>query len=371
LHWELLDRDDDLADMLADAAGHTRVAVDTEFMRRNTFFPQAALLQLCFDSTAWLIDPLAIDDLSPIIDIMQDPGIVKVLHSASEDLEVFQDWLGVLPQPLFDTQKAAAMVGRGFGMGYRALVMEIEGVDLPKGETRSDWLARPLTDSQCDYAALDVTHLLTAWEELDAQCSSQGKGEWVLDDGAVATASLASTAVDYHKRIKSAWKLAPRQLAILIAVCDWRERTARSKNKPRSWIIDDQACMQLALHSPGTVAEMRSALGLPATALRRYGDELLELLDVQSKLPQTELPAKLGKPLTPAQRNQIKVLKRSVKEIALERTITPEVLLSGKDYELLVREASGERITPPLSWGGWRAQLVVEPLRAQLQGPEQ
>lgn len=366
LHWELLECDEDLADMLADAAGRKAVAVDTEFMRRNTFFPQPALLQLCFEETAWLIDPLGIEDLDPLIRLMEDPGIVKILHSASEDLEVFQQWLGVLPQPLFDTQRAAAVVGRGFGLGYRALVADIEDVDLPKGETRSDWLQRPLTDSQCDYAALDVTHLLNAWQVLDAECELQGKRDWVLADGSDAAASLASNASGYYKRIKSAWKLNPRALGILSAVGDWRERTARLKNKPRGWIIDDQACMQLAHCNPGNLSELQRSTDLPPPAIRQYGEDLLELLAQQRELPDADMPEPLGKPLDAQQRDQVKQLKSAVKNIANEQTVTPEILLSGKDYEMLVREARGEFIEPPLAWNGWRNDLVIAPLRKLL-----
>jgi ribonuclease D len=368
VNWELLECDEDLADMLEDAAGRTAVAVDTEFMRRNTFYPQAALLQLCFEDTAWLIDPLAISDLGPLIDLMEDPGMVKILHSASEDLEVFQDWLGVLPQPLFDTQRAAAMVGRGFGMGYRALVHEIEGVDLPKGETRSDWLQRPLTDSQCDYAALDVIHLLPVWHTLDEECAAQGKRDWVLSDGRDAVASLASAANGYYKRIKSAWKMDVRQLGSLAAICDWRERTARQKNKPRGWIIDDKACQQLAQHNPRNMSELRTSVELPPPAIRRYGDELLDLLSQQGELPDEAMPRPLGKPLEAAQRNRVKQLKNTVKEIALEQGTSPEILLAGKDYEMLVREARGEPIEPPLAWEGWRGELVITPLRQMLSG---
>ncbi|MEH6582887.1 MAG: ribonuclease D [Halioglobus sp.] len=371
MNWELLESDQDLEDMLKDAAGRSFVAVDTEFMRRNTFYPQAALLQLCFDEIAWLIDPLAISDLSPLIELMEDRNIVKILHSASEDLEVFQHWLGVLPQPLFDTQRAAAMVGRGFGMGYRALVQDIEGVDLPKGETRSDWLQRPLTDSQCDYAALDVIHLLPVWKQLDAECLAQGRREWVLDDGADATNSLASAANGYHKKIKTAWKLNGRQLGLLAAVCDWRERTARKKDKPRGWIIDDKACLQLAQINPRNLSDFQGSIDLPPPAIRRYGDELLDLLARESERPDDTMPQPLGKPLEAGERNTLKQLKNTVKQIATAASMTPEILLSGKDYEMLIREARGEKIDPPVSWLGWRNTLVIEPLRLQLSGAVQ
>ena len=148
MHYELLESDAQLAALVDEHRGSDFVIVDTEFMRRDTFYPQAALIQLCFPSepeTAWLLDPLVIDDCSPLQDLFRDPSMVKALHSASEDLEVFQQFLGCQPLPLFDTQRAAAFVGRGFGLGYRALVEAMSGLELAKGETLSNWLARPLS----------------------------------------------------------------------------------------------------------------------------------------------------------------------------------------------------------------------------------
>ena len=169
MEWELIESDDALHAMLDGVADCTVVAIDTEFMRRNTFYPQVALVQLCFGDKAWLVDPLQITDPSPLAQLLVNPAVTKVLHSASEDLEVFGHWLGVLPDPLFDSQRASALLDRGFGLGYRALVQAICDVDLPKGETQSNWLQRPLTESQCEYAAQDVAWLLPVWRDLYQQ----------------------------------------------------------------------------------------------------------------------------------------------------------------------------------------------------------
>ncbi len=366
MKWRLIESDAALQDLLERERGRGVVAVDTEFMRRNTFFPQVALVQLCFGDTAWLVDPLAIADPAPLADLLQDSGTTKVLHSASEDLEVFQCWLGVLPTPLFDTQRAAALVGRGFGMGYRALVHEICAIDLPKGETRSDWLQRPLTEAQCEYAAQDVAWLLPVWQTLDQEARAQDKLDWIVADGADAINSLASANGDYHLRMKTAWKLNPRQLASLQAVCAWREETARRLDKPRSWIIDDRACLQLAQYSPRNRSELREQVELPSPALRRYGDELLSLLEKQRQLPEATLPQPLPAPLHALQRRELKTLREFARELASRLGVAPEALLQSKDYEALLREAGGEQISPPSHWGGWRAELVIEPLRRML-----
>ena len=372
MDWQLVESDDALLGLLDRASGSPVVAVDTEFMRRNTFYPQVALLQLRFEGggagdTAWLVDPLALQDPSPLAALLTHPEVEKVLHSASEDLEVFQRWLGVLPQPLFDTQRAAALLDRGFGVGYRALVHAICDIDLPKGETRSDWLQRPLSHSQCDYAAQDVLWLLPVYRELNAQCVEQGRRDWVLADGRDAAASLATATEDYHLRIKNAWKLNPRQLGTLAAVAAWREETARRRDKPRSWIIDDQACMQLALRDPQSWTELQR-LDLPRPALRHHGEELLALLAAQRERPEDAMPRALPAPLDAAGRQMLKQLKAAVRDTAQRLGMTPEVLLQSKDYEILLREARGEPVSEPRHWSGWRQEVVIDPLRRLLQG---
>lgn len=374
MQWQLIESDEALQSLLAQAADCEVVIVDTEFMRRNTFYPEVALLQLCFVSDnlpsemAWLIDPLQIDDPSPLADLFIDPAVLKVLHSASEDLEVFQRWLGVLPQPLFDTQRAAAMLNIGFGMGYRSLVQDICDVDLPKGETRSDWLQRPLTESQCEYAGLDVTWLLPVWRELYQQCVQQNKLQWVLADGNDATRALGTEVYDFQKRIKTAWKLDQRQLGILAAVCRWREVTARRRDKPRGWIIDDPTCLRLAMEDPDSMAALGDSVEMPSQVARRYGEELLALLAAQRAVANADLPPALPPPLNAAQRDQIKRLKSQVGSIAGQLSIAPQILAGSKDYELLLREAAGHAFEPPVHWSGWREQAVLSPLREFLSG---
>ncbi|MDG2048017.1 MAG: ribonuclease D [Halioglobus sp.] len=369
MQWRLIESSEALRLLIAQNSGCETVIVDTEFMRRNTFYPEAALVQLCFvagdavSDMAWLIDPLKIDDPEPLAVLLANSDVLKVFHSASEDLEVFQRWLGVLPQPLFDTQRAAALLDRGFGLGYRALVQDVCAVDLPKGETRSDWLQRPLTESQCDYAGLDVTWLSLVWRELNEQCMRQGKLHWVLADGSDAISAVGADIYKLHARIKTAWKLNSRELGVLTAVCRWREKTARDRNKPRAWIVDDQACLKLAVEDPRTLNALKDNIGLPSSVVRRHGEQLLELLAVQREVSDLDLPAKLPPPLDAAQRDLVKKLKAKVREIAITLAVAPEVLVYSKDYELLLREAQGDVFELPVHWLGWREDAVLVALR--------
>ncbi len=363
---ELIESADRLQALLAAHRNAPVVAVDTEFMRRDSFFPQVALVQLCFGERAFLVDPLAVGDPAPLAKLLAESDVVKVFHSPGEDLEVFRHWLGVMPEPLFDTQRAAALLDLGFGLGYRALVQMLCGVDLPKGETRSDWLQRPLTPSQCDYAAQDVAWLLPLWRELQARCREQGKLDWVMADGRDAVSAMSGDATDYYPRIKNAWKLDRRQLGILRAVCRWREEEARRRDRPRGWIIDDQACLALARFDPTTAEELKARVPMQPGALRRHGDRLLALLAQQRATAEEDLPPRLPGPLGARERGLLKTLRERGRALAAHLQAAPEILLPARDYELLLREATGEPVEPPAHWLGWRREAVIEPLRSAL-----
>ena len=363
MNWTLVASQQELEAVLPELSGAGALAVDTEFMRRNTFFPQIALLQLSAGEHALLIDPLNIDDTGPIRELFADRAIVKVLHSASEDLEVFDRWLQTSPQPLFDTQRAAGFLDRGFGLGYRAMVEAHCGVHLDKGETRSDWLKRPLSSSQCDYAALDVAYLLPIYRELRAAVEAENKLDWVFEDGRTAIDSAGSASDAYYLRIKSAWKLSPRQLAVLRSVCEWREAAAVARDRPRSWIVPDDACLAIARSGALDLDRLAGAVDLPSGVLRRDGGKLIDCIAEAHALPECNLPAPLPEPLGAQERQQLKALKHRGRALAKSLGTAPESLLPSKDYEKLLRQASGEPVDSPPHWSGWRQSVVIEPLK--------
>ena len=368
MNWTLVESDEALAAVLADLSGASEIAVDTEFMRRNSYYPHVALLQLCSDDHAWLIDPLQIKELGGLRELMTDPGCVKVLHSCSEDLEVFRHWLGVVPSPLVDTQRATALLGKGFGLGYRALVEQLLGVELEKGETRSDWLKRPLSESQCHYAALDVLELVPAWAILKDEAQKQGRMEWILDEGEEAIRLLLEREGQVYRRVKSASRLSGRQLEALRRLCAWREDLARSVDKPRGWIVEDKAFIAIAQALPRDLDALAKLEVLPASVLKKQGATLIACVDKALAVPEEELPEALPAPLAPPQRSLLKALRAVAKDIAATLNVAPEILISTADLELLLREASGASITEPKRWQGWRASAVITPLRESLPG---
>lgn len=233
------------------------IGVDTEFMRSNTFYAQLALLQLGWNGHYALVDPLAFpidDSLRPTL----GAGMLTVMHSASEDLDTLAPLLPTGPHTLFDTQIAAAFVGLGLGISYRSLVIELTGVELDKGETRSNWLQRPLTDAQRSYAALDVVYLQTIHEQLAARLQQCGRAAWHAEDCVRlkqrATRRDGDPQPQRTLHAAAEWP-APAQ-ALLRRLLLWRDASARALNVPRPWLIDDALALSLAHQPPASLTEL-------------------------------------------------------------------------------------------------------------------
>ena len=339
------------------------VALDTEFMRSRTFYPLPALVQLGDGKRCYLIDNLAIEDLDPLRALLLDTGVVKIMHSCSEDLETLDRLLGAVPAPIFDTQVAAAITGMGAGLGYAATVSQLLQIDLPKSETRSDWLQRPLSESQKNYAALDVAWLPLVYALLLKTLREQGRLEWLQEDcAAVVDAANTPEAPElYYRKVKGAWRLRPNQLAVLQDLCAWREREARARNIPRNHLLKENVCMSLAQAMPKYLATL-SQPGLEGKTLRKYGDTLLEIIARASE--REDLPQRLPQPLNREQGEVLKRLRQKVNALAEAAGLPPEILVRKKELEQLV-QADNPQLDGRLT--GWRRAIVGEPLIDELQ----
>lgn len=363
MNWEWIRSSEELASAIDRVRQEGVAAIDTEFRRRDTFFPQVALMQMASSDRCWLIDPLTLADTDPLADLLRDTGVVKVLHSASEDLEVFERWLGCLPEPLFDTQRAAAMLNLGFGLSYRALVETLLSVELNKDETQSDWLARPLSEAQCEYAAQDVICLARCWPLLRDRARAANRFDWIIEDGA----AMSTGGRGLLAKFRSAWKLKPPQLAVLLALLDWREQEARQRDKPRSWILSDKCVNELARQTPASLPQMAAIEGMSQGLLRRRGKELIQLITEARDSARDNPPAPLAGPARAPVKAMAKQLVSELDSLARELGMNPEILMPARDLELLAREATGESITEPAAWQGWRREAVIEPMRRRVQ----
>lgn len=334
------------------------LALDTEFMRVDTFYPAAGLVQVGDGRQEWLIDPLLIQDWSPFAELLEDERVVKVLHACSEDLEVFLRLTGSLPVPLFDTQLAAAYLGMAHSMGYSKLVKEVLDIDLPKDETRSDWLQRPLTEMQMRYAADDVQHLAQVYLALDARLSEE-KRAWLLEDGAELVANLCreSDPREAYREVKLGWRLRPQQLAVLRELCAWREEQARLRNRPRNHVLRERTLWPLARLLPKNKTDLAAIEDMHPRTVRQDGDFLIELIAQASRLPQSEWPEALPEPLPPEVTPLLKSLRAIGQREAETLGMAPELMLRKKILEALLK--SGYPDGPyelPDSLRGWRRE---------------
>ncbi len=360
MSFELITSERRLNEVLAEHAGKQFVAVDTEFRRRDTFYPQVALVQLCWEETAYLVDPTSFSDFSALRELLINDAVIKLLHSPSEDLEVFDHWLGVLPTPLFDTQRAMALLGHGFSVGYRPMVAQFVGVEISKEETTSDWLKRPLSSKQLNYAALDVTHLRSIGEQLHAQAEEAGRLGWIYED----TANQRPGGKGVASKFKSAWKLNITEQALLNALIVWREDESQRLDRPRSWILPDKVMVALAKRAPDHIAQLKQIEGLPEAIIRKRGQRLIEVL-VRAKEAENKSviwPA----PARGVERDWVADMASRVEAVAENLGVAPQILASSRDYEAIVQTVKN-KVPLPSELAGWRSDIVVAELLASLE----
>lgn len=340
------------------------IALDTEFIRVDTFYPIAGLLQISDGQCTYLIDPLLINDWVPLADVFNNQQVVKVLHACGEDLEVFSLLTGALPVPLFDTQIAAGYLNIGFSMGYSRLVQHLLNVELPKGETRSDWLQRPLSDLQVLYAAQDTAYLVDVYQALAQQLSEQ-KYAWVLEDGAALVAGSMQELEPYEawRTIKLAWKLAPQQLSVLRELSAWRELQARKRDVPRNRIVRESTLWALAHDQPEDMTGLATLEDMHPRILRQEGATLLALIKQAKGLPEAGWPEVLPEPLPIDATKILKRLRKVGLDFGLKLDIAPELMLRKKVLEGLLRTGypSGPYSLPE-SLQGWRRELIGDAL---------
>ena len=345
------------------------VALDTEFMRVDTFYPIAALLQVGDGRCAYLIDPLLISDWSAFVGLLEDETVVKVLHACGEDLEVFLRLTGSLPVPLFDTQLAAGYLNIGFSMGYSRLVQAVLNIELPKGETRSDWLQRPLSETQVQYAAEDAQHLAELYQALLPRLSEE-KFAWILEDGAewVANQRREIDPNEAYRDVKQAWRLKPRQLAVLRALAAWRETQARARNQPRNRVLREASLWPLARTQPGDLVSLARIDDMHPRTVRQDGETLLELIRSAAATPEQDWPAPLPEPLPLEASALLKKLRAVGQRAATELDIAPELVLRKKVLESLLK--TGYPDGPyqlPDSLRGWRRERLGQSLLDALE----
>jgi len=339
------------------------LGIDTEFVRERTYRADLGLIQVSDGRTAWLVDPVSLDSLDSLSGLMNQLETTKILHSSSEDLEVLLHTLGALPEPMVDTQIACAMLGQPLQMAYRHAVKWLFDVEIDKDQTRSNWCRRPLNSNQLRYAAMDVVLLPIMLRELQPRLEDAGRWEWLQEDVARLKRNSRTTVQpeDAYLRFPGIGRLDESSLSVLQALAAWREKTARSRNRARGFVISDAGLMQLTRLKPSSTKEIRDVDEIHPGALNRYQDQLLQLIG-EAQLQKFDLA--MVEQLGNAQKRQVNSMRKLVRARAEELGVDPALLASKRELEKLIRAVTSNQAVPE-RFLGWRKQAITEDLLEQ------
>ncbi|MBN8920694.1 MAG: ribonuclease D [Rhizobiales bacterium] len=356
-----------LAAACARLAEHPFITVDTEFLRETTYYPKLCVVQLASTDEAVVIDALAEGiDLDPFFALMANERVLKVFHAARQDIEIIWHRAGLIPQPVFDTQVAAMVLGYGDSISYDQLVQRITGDALDKSHRFTDWSRRPLTPEQIAYAISDVTHLRDVYLSLSADLEKRGRVDWVFEEMGVLISPDT-----YRADPERAWERLktrvrkPRELAVLIEIAAWREREAQQRDVPRGRILKDEVIGDIAVHAPTTIEKLAGLRSVPRGFERsKWGQDIVEA--VQRGV------ARDPKSLPRLERNRqgtngaatVELLKVLLRMTSERHGVAAKVIATVDDLERIA--TSDDDDIPALS--GWRRELFGEKAIALKEG---
>lgn len=333
------------------------ITVDTEFLRDSTYWPKLCLLQVAGPDDVAAVDTLAPDlDLTPLLALFDDPRLVKVLHSARQDMEIFFHLTGRLPAPIFDTQVAAMVCGFGESVGYDTLVRKMTGAHVDKSSRFTDWSRRPLAERQLNYALADVTHLRKIYRKLERQLTKTGRAGWLEEEMAILTSPDT-----YRLEPDQAWRRLKtrsndrRYLAVLHALAAWREQEAQQRNVPRGRVLRDEQLFDIAAHRPTSEEELARSRGLNKDMARgRLGKAILEAVAQGLALPDKQLPRPVVKQSAPNGSGPlIDLLKVLLKLRCDEHDVAQKLIANTADLEQIAADSKAD--VPALK--GWRYDI--------------
>jgi ribonuclease D len=364
----LITRTEELAEACVRLGSTPFVAVDTEFMREQSFWPKLCLIQMAAEGTEVLVDSQAPDlDLTPFFDLMVNEKVVKVFHSARQDVEIVHHLARVIPHPIFDTQVAAMVCGFGEAVSYSMLVKRLLNLNLDKTSRFTDWSRRPLSDRQLTYALGDVQHLRDLYPKLRAQLDRSERASWLNEEMAVLTDPAT-----YELHPEQAWKRlkmrikTPKSLAVLMELAAWREREAQSQDVPRARILKDEALYDIASQAPRTAEDLGSLRTLHnGFARSTRGRAVLEAVAKGlERDPKTVPPIERGEPMPPEAQAVVDLLRVLLKATAGRHGVAPKLIATSDELEEIAR--TDDTDVPVLR--GWRRKLFGEDALALKRG---
>ncbi|QPB42963.1 ribonuclease D [Rodentibacter haemolyticus] len=338
--FSLITTDQALAETCCLARQQSAVALDTEFVRVSTYFPKLGLIQLYDGERISLIDPLSITDFSPFVELLVDSNVLKILHSCSEDLLVFLQEFDQLPRPMIDTQIMARFLGLGNSVGLAKLALQYLNVEVDKGATRTNWIKRPLSETQLHYAAGDVWYLLPLYHCLQKELAETPWEEAVHSDCELALAKAnklqRNDADKAYLDIPNAWKLNPLELARLKILAQWRQEVAIARDLALSYVVKSEHLWKVAKYNPRNTSEMLE-MGLTNNEVRVRGKKILQLLAQTRRVSPYDYPKRIVRVVDdPRYKKAIRLLQEKAYELT-PQGLTLEILASKRSLEDLIK----------------------------------
>ena len=350
------------------------VGIDTEFVWSRTFYPSLGVVQVGYpDGEAVLIDAPKIEDWAPFGELMQDAGVIKILHDAQQDLTILQRACGAYPRNIFDTQRSAGFIGKAATISLRDVLKQLLKVRLDKTETQSDWLARPLTEAQVRYAEDDVRNSVRLMECILKRADALGRREWIADEmRSYERESLyrESDPESIMPRVRGSGALTQQQRNILRSLASWRELAARKRNLPRSFILSDDALVVLAKKTPATKEALKPIRGLTERTLERNKDRIWKAIErgIEGDLPELQNVANAGSSPDEGYEARVDFALAYLKGICLNSKIDPALLGNRAEITALVLDAANPEVEAHRLLSGWRAEFCGRALLDLLQG---
>jgi ribonuclease D len=351
----------------------TRCGIDLEFVPERTYEPVLCLVQIATEDSAYLVDPLVLPNLSRLWDALNREDMLVILHAGSQDLDLIYSLCGNVPQQVFDTQIAAGFGGFGYPVGYGKLLNQLLSVSIAKTESYTDWTTRPLSPSQIEYATEDVLHLLPMYDKLCDLLKQSERLEWVLEE----CRRLSNEARYQHDksldflRVKGASALSRRGLAVLQALCHWRNVEARRVNRPTKSVVSDNTLLELARKPPKQISDIQRIRGIRVDQVRAHGNQMMDAIERARLIAEEELPS-WPSSRVPAKKEVLlaDVLFAGLKVITYDVDLATELVATRDDLQALVRlhrEGKLESTNLPLLQG-WRREIAGTKLANLLKG---
>ncbi|MFC1476509.1 ribonuclease D [Fibrobacterota bacterium] len=370
---KIINTEENLHTLINLALHKKNVAVDTEFVWERTYYPKLGIVQIGFSKNeCFLIDAVVLKDISPLGKLISDSNVTKILHDAHQDLAILRKATGSFPKNIFDTQYAAGFIGESISISLRQLVHQLIGVNLSKTETRTNWMRRPLSRRQVDYALNDVRYLPSVMQKTVSRVSNNGIKEWLLEDlGELDNPDLYRERDTFIqiRRIKGTKRFTPREMAVLFELVDWREREARAQDRPREHIVTDRTLTSITRNKPKNISELRPTKDFPERKAREYGNEMVNAVNRGLSIPPLRYHRHRKRIMDDNTLNaRVDFAMAYINGMCTNRRINPATIGTRAEITEFVRDCSSKSYETHKLLRGWRNTFIGDKLKKLLAG---